>query len=658
MKKKRSVCQHSWLIKYSWLSYSKIHQGVYCRYCVLFSRKGENQALGQFINKQLRSLKDAIEYLSNHDKCDYHKFSVNQATECISRYPHANSDVNILLNNINEQQQNENRRVLASIIKCILFLSKQNIAFRGNDKDEFLNDNNINPGNFTSLVLFTAEAGDQALQKHLNHHQKNATYLSWQTQNELINICARLIKNKLLNELTTTLKFYAIIADETSDLSGTEQLSISIRFVSDENDILIKEIFLGFEALSATTAVGIAKAITTFIQTSDLKIEKIRGQGYDGANVVAGKLGGVQKLIKDIVPRANYFHCSNHSLDLVLAEACTLQLIKMFFGVIKSVINFINASPNRKRMLAKAIESTNNETKRRHLVKLCETRWVDKQTSIIVFKQVFFDVIIALDYLAENGDSETSGLVRSYGKALNDIDFAIPLIIVNRVFCITKPYAEQFQKPTCDLLKCFQSIEQALTYLAQLIYDDNELNELYNEFTKFVELHEIDNCLSRTTSRRYEFVKNYFTDVYRTFINTTIEELGRRFNEHQKIAMHISNLIPSYFVNTQFSNVLPLFHCYKDDLLSDDPNIHKAEFDRWKFSVLQMKENERPSTIIETLKIMQPIKSFYPNIYILLQIYALIPVSVAGAERSFSVLKLIKTKLRNRIGDERCNDKI
>jgi hypothetical protein len=65
-----------------------------------------------------------------------------------------------------------------------------------------------------------------------------------------------------------------------------------------------------------------------------------------------------------------------------------------------------------------------------------------------------------------------------------------------------------------------------------------------------------------------------------------------------------------------------------------------------------MKENQRPSTIDETLKIMQPIKLFYPNIYILFQLYALIPVSVAGAERSFSVLKLIKTKLRNRTGDE------
>jgi len=41
----------------------------------------------------------------------------------------------------------------------------------------------------------------------------------------------------------------------------------------------------------------------------------------------------------------------------------------------------------------------------------------------------------------------------------------------------------------------------------------------------------------------------------------------------------------------------------------------------------------------------------YSNIYTLLELYALIPVSVAGAERSFWTLKLIKTYLRNRIGD-------
>ncbi|CAF1462358.1 unnamed protein product [Adineta steineri] len=77
-------------------------------------------------------------------------------------------------------------------------------------------------------------------------------------------------------------------------------------------------------------------------------------QGYDGANVMSGKNSGVRKLIKDISSRAIY--------------------LKHFFGVVKAIITFINDSPKRKTMLAKAIESTNNETKRRHLVKLCETR--------------------------------------------------------------------------------------------------------------------------------------------------------------------------------------------------------------------------------------------------------------------------------------------
>jgi hypothetical protein len=115
----------------------------------------------------------------------------------------------------------------------------------------------------------------------------------------------------------------------------------------------------------------------------------------------------------------------------------------------------------------------------------------------------------------------------------------------------------------------------------------------------------------------------------------TIDELGKRFTEHQKIALNISKLIPSFIVDTQFSDVSVIFNNYKDDLQTDDSSVYKAEFDTWKFSILQIQEDKRPAT---------PIKLFYPNIYILFQLYALIPVSIAGAERSFSTLKLIKTK--------------
>ncbi len=60
-----------------------------------------------------------------------------------------------------------------------------------------------------------------------------------------------------------------------------------------------------------------------------------------------------------------------------------------------------------------------------------------------------------------------------------------------------------------------------------------------------------------------------------------IEEHGRRFSEHQKIAITISKLLSSYIVNIQFSDISTRFNHCKDDLQADDTSIHKAQFDTW-----------------------------------------------------------------------------
>jgi hypothetical protein len=152
-------------------------------------------------------LNHAFNCISTHEKCDYHRLSVTQAAECVQRY----SDVNVLLNDIIVDQENEKRIILASIIKCILFVSKQNIAFKGNDDNGLPNDENVNPGNFKSFILFRAEAGDEALQKHFSYCHNDAIYLSWKIQNELINSCACFIRNLLLNEIINQNTFYAVI---------------------------------------------------------------------------------------------------------------------------------------------------------------------------------------------------------------------------------------------------------------------------------------------------------------------------------------------------------------------------------------------------------------------------------------------------------------
>ena len=46
-------------------------------------------------------------------------------------------------------------------------------------------------------------------------------------------------------------------------------------------------------------------------------------------------------------------------------------------------------------------------------------------------------------------------------------------------------------------------------------------------------------------------------------------------------------------------------------------------------------------------------KGLFPNVYVLLQIFATLPVTVSEGERSFSSLRLLKSYLRNRSTDER-----
>ena len=47
-----------------------------------------------------------------------------------------------------------------------------------------------------------------------------------------------------------------------------------------------------------------------------LDMSKLRGQGYDGAANMTGRCNGAAKLILCKYPKALYFHCTSHKLNL------------------------------------------------------------------------------------------------------------------------------------------------------------------------------------------------------------------------------------------------------------------------------------------------------------------------------------------------------
>jgi len=134
-------------------------------------------------------------------------------------------------------------------------------------------------GNFKELILFRIDSGDTVLEQHVKNCSKNAMYVSAEIQNELIKICGQLIKEKVIRNIIDEKKFYSIIVDATSDIGGTEQLSLSIRYLScDNNQIRIKEEFIGFTPVFDSSAKGISDKIIEYLHSSGLDLTYLRGR--------------------------------------------------------------------------------------------------------------------------------------------------------------------------------------------------------------------------------------------------------------------------------------------------------------------------------------------------------------------------------------------
>ncbi|GBL78283.1 hypothetical protein AVEN_42827-1 [Araneus ventricosus] len=193
-----------------------------------------------------------------------------------------------VINRVNDQRAKEiskNRAILASIIKTVMFCAWQKIALPGHWESGLLKeDSNENEGNFRAALRIRIGDGDEIKknQKHLKDHPGNASYISPETQNFIIEEIGELLQEQIVKEVAKA-EFFGILLDGTTDCSVEEQL---------------RE-----------------------LEKKGVDKKKMRGQGYDRCAVMSGHTRGVQAIIKDTFLTAFYILCASHTLNLVVNEA-------------------------------------------------------------------------------------------------------------------------------------------------------------------------------------------------------------------------------------------------------------------------------------------------------------------------------------------------
>ena len=115
------------------------------------------------------------------------------------------------------------------------------------------------------------------------------------------------------------------MADEATDVSATEQLSMCVRYVRETSTgaIQVCEEFQGFSSIPTVCAEDITSAIVELSGACGLNMARLVGKGFDGAPNMSDHVSGVSAQLRELHPNARYLtHCRNHALNLVIVASC------------------------------------------------------------------------------------------------------------------------------------------------------------------------------------------------------------------------------------------------------------------------------------------------------------------------------------------------
>ena len=185
-----------------------------------------------------------------------------------------NTSIAKQLDNQHRVEVQHNREYLRVIIECLVFTAQQNIAQRGHreDRQDIVSTSDINRGNFLELLHMRCRDIpwlEDKLKSQLKHHQQ---WTTWNIQNELLQISADLILERVQNEIGDSI--YSIIMDETSDISKTEQVSLYLSFV---HEGVKKEVFVGVFNTKRTDAESLYTLAKDAIQSLNLDLKTLLG---------------------------------------------------------------------------------------------------------------------------------------------------------------------------------------------------------------------------------------------------------------------------------------------------------------------------------------------------------------------------------------------
>lgn len=622
--------KRSWFREFPWLCSSPTLQKLFCWPCLLFSNKSNvwnREGFASLLNitRSLHKHSDSAE----HIKCQVNLKTFERNRNTISDALKENARLYTMQFNENVRL---NRLFLQLVIDAVLYLSKQELAFRGHDETI----DSINRGNFKELLTLLVSRSPVEIQNQYSKIKSVFSGESKSIQNELIECISDYINDFVKTELETA-GFFSVQVDDTTDITQVSQCSVIVRFVNADGALV--ERFLGFYDVSADRSSETLFALLDKLLRPFGYEHKLVGQCYDGASVMSGHLNGLQKKIKEKAPLAVFVHCLAHRLNLVLQQSCKkIRKCRIFFSSITGIPTFFHHSAKR----TYAITSASGP----RIPTVTPVRWSSnsKLLSVIVddwekLKEVFETIVCC-----EQSDDNSTQLARGFLHDMNSFEFLFLAVVFHDIFCLTDVLFDVLQKRSLDVNYCISKIRTTCDMLRNK-RDEQYFSVIFEKTRKMTDM--------RLTREYSSLPQDEYVQIYRALyyeiLDHILMEMDERFRDCEKIQ----------FVCLADTTKFEEYHtCFPSSALENVQNFFGSVFPkthrlRNELSILYADEKYRQISTEKMFEILHEDKDIFTDAYKLFSLILSISSTTASVERSFSCLKRIKTYLRNAISEER-----
>lgn len=391
-------------------------------------------------------------------------------------------------------------------------------------------------------------------------------------------------------------------------------------------------------------------------------MDDCRGHGFDNGSNMSGKYKGFQALILKSNPLAVYSPCGCHSLNLCgvcAAESCTEA--QTFFGVVQNLYNLFSCSPKRWEILKEIVGSS--------LHSMSDTRWSARVECVRPIAAHIGKITEAVSSLLSlNVTVETRATINGVLDYLNTFKCILMASIWIKVLTPINYRSQLLQSMDATLDAESSNIESLICELSAL---RNNWDKILSECKHVANAYGIEPELPASRARKRKTFhdemptedvltnlsaeESFKTEVFYTIIDVLVANLRTRFTALKEIQMKFSFLwMFNEMDDNQISESCVRFADeYNSDVSRDlaDEMIYLKTISKSNVSDTPLK----PVKLLNKLVALN-VTNLFPNVCIALRIFCCLPVSVAQAERSFSVLSRIKNCLRSTMGQQRLSD--